>query len=101
MAAFVSTIFSLSAFAVTLTLSRGATATWENNAPGGFQHFVQPQTWLCAVWLVTVTVTAWSLHRQVSVPPEKFELPGLTPLSTAGWIDTGVAMVASWLLSCL
>jgi hypothetical protein len=29
---------------VTFTLSRGATATCENSAPCGFQHFVQPHT---------------------------------------------------------
>ena len=43
-----STTFSLSALAVTLRLSRGTTATCENSAPPGFQHFVQPHTWLCA-----------------------------------------------------
>src|SRR6185503_5695777 len=42
--AFASTTASLSSFAVTRTLSRGTTATWENSAPAGFQHLVQPQT---------------------------------------------------------
>jgi hypothetical protein len=32
----------LSAFFVTDTLSRGATAMTENKAPAGFQHFEQP-----------------------------------------------------------
>src|SRR4029079_94613 len=40
--AFGSTTWSFDSFAVTLTLSRGITATCENNAPDGFQHFVQP-----------------------------------------------------------
>jgi hypothetical protein len=44
MVALGSTTFSLSAFAVTESLSRGTTATCENSAPLGFQHFVQPQT---------------------------------------------------------
>jgi hypothetical protein len=44
MAAFLSTIFSLLFPDVTLTLSRGTTATMEKFAPLGFQHFVQPQT---------------------------------------------------------
>jgi hypothetical protein len=43
-AALGSTIESLSAFSMTVTLSRGTTATMENNAPLGFQHFVHPQT---------------------------------------------------------
>src|SRR5687768_657874 len=42
--AFASTTASLSALVVTRTLSRGTTATWENKAPAGFQHLVQPQT---------------------------------------------------------
>ena len=54
MAAEESTISSLSAFAVTLTVSRGATAICENVAPAGFQHLVQPQTWLWAVCDATV-----------------------------------------------
>src|SRR5450432_66154 len=41
--AFESTTLSLSALSVTRNLSRGTTATTENNAPFGFQHFVQPQ----------------------------------------------------------
>jgi hypothetical protein len=31
---------------VTLTLSRDTTATIEKSAPFGFQHLLQPQTWL-------------------------------------------------------
>src|SRR2546422_3263723 len=90
-----STTFSLSAFAVTLSLSRGTTATCENSAPAGFQHFVQPQTWLCALWLAIDTVTFLSGHLQVSVPPAKFAAAGLMPLSTAGWMETGAAMSIS------
>ena len=41
--------FQLVRVAVTLILSRGTTATTENTAPAGFQHFVQPQAWLWAV----------------------------------------------------
>src|ERR1700689_5203477 len=89
-----STIFSLSPLAVTLTLSRGTTATTEKTAPSGFQHLVQPQAWLCAHWLATSTVTGLLLHLQVSVPPAKLALPGLTPSSTNGWIFTllGIAL---------
>src|SRR5437764_13891772 len=82
-----STTLNLSAFAVTLTLSRGATATCENSAPAGFQHFVQPQTWLWALWPSIDTVTFLSEHLQRSVPPAKSALAGLMPLSTAGWMD--------------
>jgi hypothetical protein len=45
-AAFGSTTLSFDSPAVTLSLSRGTTPTCENGAPFGFQHFVQPQTWL-------------------------------------------------------
>ena len=44
MAALVSTTLSRSAFLVTLSLSRDATATSENMAPAGFQHLVHPHT---------------------------------------------------------
>jgi hypothetical protein len=88
-----STTFSLSAFAVTSTFSRGTTATIENMAPAGFQHCVQPQTWLCAVCALTATVTGFDAHLHASVPPAKSAAPCLTPLSTDGWIAT--AMIAS------
>ena len=78
---------------VTLTLSRGTTATIEKSAPSGFQHLVQPQTWLCAVCAPMLTTTASLAHLQRSVPPLKFGSPFLTPLSTAGWIV--IAMDAS------
>ena len=39
-----STTFSLSPFSATVTLSCDVTATTENTAPAGFQHFVQPQS---------------------------------------------------------
>src|SRR4051794_8149877 len=84
MAALASTTFSLSAFFVTFRLSRGATATIENTAPAGFQHLVQPHTWLYADWLLTVTSTGLLVHLQASVPPEKLAAPAFTPLSTAG-----------------
>src|SRR5437773_11737353 len=66
-----STTFSFSAFALTFSLSRGTTATCENNAPLGFQHFVQPQTWLWALCVLIVTATLLSEHLHCSVPPEK------------------------------
>src|SRR5882724_11783820 len=43
-----STTLSLFSLALTLRLSRETTATCENSAPCGFQHLVQPQTWLWA-----------------------------------------------------
>src|SRR5689334_24918396 len=88
-----STTRSLSAFAVTSTLSRGTTATIENSAPSGFQHCVQPQTWLCAVCAFRVTVTGFDAHLQASVPPAKPGAAGAIPRSTDGWIAT--AMIAS------
>src|SRR5215469_6160360 len=79
-----STTFSLWPFAVTPSLSRPITATIENRAPLGFQHFEQPHTWLKAVLPLSVTVTGEEPHLQVSVPPAKSVLPGFTPASTAG-----------------
>src|SRR3989442_16036474 len=87
-----STTLSLSSFAVTFSLSRGTTATCENSAPAGFQHLVQPQAWLCALWPVIDTVTFLSEHLQFSVPPAKFGAAGLMPLSIAGWMENGAAM---------
>src|SRR5438045_9484459 len=86
MGAFSSTILSLLAFAVTLSLSRPMTATTENSAPLGFQHLVQPHTWLNAVFPFRLTVTGEELHLQVSVPPAKSVAPALTPPSTTGCI---------------
>src|ERR1700761_1003553 len=91
MVALSSTIFSLSPFSSTSTLSRGATATTENLAPSGFQHLVQPQAWLCATWLETFTFTWPSAQLQTSVPPVKLEDPCFTPLSTDGWIVSAIA----------
>src|SRR5256885_1908696 len=82
----------LFAFAVTLSLSRGTTATCENSAPSGFQHFVHPQTWLWADCAEIETVTASLLQWQVSLPPANVGEPALTPLSTAGWVETAMAM---------
>ena len=56
-AAEASTISRFSSCSVTLSLSRPTTGTWLKIAPLGFQHFVQPQTWLCAVCASTVTTT--------------------------------------------
>ena len=78
------TTLSLWAFFVTSTLSRPTTATWLKTAPSGFQHWVQPQAWLCAVCAPIFTSTLSVAHLQVSVPPPKFGSPFLTPLSTAG-----------------
>src|SRR4029077_9887150 len=82
--AFSSTILSLLPLALTVSLSRPMTATMENNDPFGFQHLVQPHTWLKAVLPCSVMVTGADVHRQVRVPPGKSVLPGFTPLSTAG-----------------
>src|SRR5262249_35435469 len=84
MVAFGSTTLSFDSFAVTFTLSFATTATWENNAPFGFQHFVHPQTWLCAIWAPIDTVTCCELHLHLSVPPAKFFAAGFKPPSTAG-----------------
>ena len=78
------TTFSLSPFRVTVSLSRGTTATSENSAPFGFQHCVQPHTWLCAQFAVMLTSTGLLSHRQRSVAPAKSCVPTCTPLSTAG-----------------
>src|SRR5512134_4143491 len=79
-----STTFSLLPLAVTVSLSRGTTATIENSAPAGFQHLEQPQAWLCATLPSIVTVTGAVLQWQLSVPPANFGLPFLSPLSTDG-----------------
>src|ERR1700733_15098446 len=94
--ALASTIPSLSPFLVTVTLSRGATATTANNAPLGFQHLVQPQAWLCADWDLTEISTGFWLHLHTRVPPAKSLAAGFEPLSTAGWMET-VAMAATLL----
>src|SRR5881628_2260005 len=95
MVALESTTRSLSAFSVTVRFSRGATATCENSAPLGFQHLVHPQTWLWALWPLIDTATFRSEHLQYSAPPAKFAAAGLMPLSTAGWMESGVAIVNS------
>src|SRR4030095_784638 len=77
--AFESTTANLSSLAVTRTLSRGTTATWENSAPVGFQHLVQPHTWLWAHWLSIATATFLSEQWQSSVPPAKFAAAGFMP----------------------
>src|SRR5271169_6879938 len=90
-----STTFSLLSLAVTLRLSRGTTATMEKSAPAGFQHLVQPQTWLWALWPLMVTSTASCLQLQWSLPPPKLTAAGFTPASTEGWIDTLLAMMVN------
>src|SRR4051812_38459019 len=85
-----STTFSFCSLAVTLTLSRPVTATIENSAPCGFQHLVQPHTWLCADWPVIETVTLLLAHLQDSVPPAKLGAAALMPLSTAGWMEVAI-----------
>src|ERR1700761_3831918 len=79
-----STTFNLLALAVTETLSRPNTAICAKVAPSGFQHLVQPHTWLKDTLPLRPTVTGEEVHLQVSVPPAKLGEPGLTPLSTAG-----------------
>ena len=83
-AALASTTLSFCAFALTESLSRGTTATSEKVAPAGFQHLVQPQTWLKATLLLMLTVTASLLHLHFNVPPAYPALPALTPPSTDG-----------------
>src|SRR5262245_11129638 len=85
-AALLSTTFSFSWPEPTLSLSRGTTATCENSATAGFQHLVQPHTWLCAVCAERVTVTGPCAHLHFNVPPENEADPFFTPPSTAGWI---------------
>ncbi len=69
---------------MTLSLSRGTTATTENIAPSGFQHLLQPQAWLNAMFAPSVTLTGALVHLRVSVPPLKSLEPAFTPLSTDG-----------------
>jgi hypothetical protein len=45
----------------------------------GFQHFVHPQTWLCAHWPLIDTVTFLSEHLHDNVPPAKLAAPGFSP----------------------
>src|SRR5690554_1275105 len=80
-----STTRNLSPLAVTLRFSRGTTATIENSAPSGFQHLVQPQTWLCAHCPLICTCTGLLVHRHVKVPPENVSTCIFrTPPSTDG-----------------
>src|SRR5262245_29012427 len=83
-----STIASLSPLACTVTLSLGTTATSENAAPGGFQHFVHAQMWLCAMPERIASFTGCVAQRHDSVPPANLLSPGLSPESTDGWILT-------------
>ena len=39
-----------------------------NVAPFGFQHLVQPQAWLCAVFALISTLTGLSVHLQDQCP---------------------------------
>jgi hypothetical protein len=58
----------LSPFSVTVTLSRGATATTEKVAPGGFPHLMQPQqARLWATW--PLPLTGRSVRLQTRMPP--------------------------------
>src|SRR5215469_13656052 len=93
MVALSSTIFSLSPFSLTETLSRGTTATTENVAPSGFQHLVQPQAWLWATWLPIFTFTGFSAQLQTRVPPAKLEEPCFTPFARDGWIVSAIAFL--------
>src|SRR5712691_9856426 len=88
MVALESTTASLFPFALTLRLSRPTTATCENSAPFGFQHLVQPHTWLCAHCPLIAISTLFCEQLQTSVPPAKFFPAGFSPPSTAGCILT-------------
>src|SRR5437660_2901033 len=90
MVALESTIASLSAFATTFSRSRGTTATCAKRAPFGFQHLVQPHTWLCADWPVICTSTLLLEHLHQSEPPAKSFAAGLIPLSTPGCIERAI-----------
>ncbi|CAI2933625.1 protein of unknown function [Aminobacter niigataensis] len=92
-----STTASLSPFSSTVTFSWAVTATTENLAPSGFQHLVQPQAWLWATCPLIATFTGRSAQAQTSVPPLKLALPGLTPPSSAGCIDTEAMTCSSQL----
>src|SRR3989449_11517895 len=95
-AALGSTIASLLPFALTLRLSRVTTATCENSAPFGFQHLVQPHTWLCADCPLIAISTLFCEQLQNSVPPAKFFAAGFNPPSTAGCILTLLMMIFSF-----
>src|SRR4051812_10125830 len=84
MAALGSTIFSLSPFSSTSSLSRPTTATTENFAPAGFQHLVQPQAWLWAIAAPIFTFTGLDEHLHTRVPPAKLSEPFWIPLSIDG-----------------
>src|SRR6185312_13675054 len=84
MAAFSSTIFSLSPFSATSSLSRPTTATTENLAPAGFQHLVQPQAWLWAMAAPIFTFTGLDAHLHTRTPPWKLSEPLTIPLSIDG-----------------
>lgn len=49
--------FSLEALAVTLRFSTGTTPMIAKMAPAGFQHWEQPQAWLCNTFPLMVTST--------------------------------------------
>src|SRR6266446_10461682 len=88
-----STTASLFPFALTPSLSLPTTATCENSAPFGFQHLVQPHTWLCAHCPLIVTSTLFCEQLHNSVPPAKFFAAGFSPPSTAGCIFTLAMMI--------
>src|ERR1700744_2569406 len=87
------TTCSLSPFSVTEAASLPTAAATENLAPSGFQHWVQPQAWLCATCEVICAFTGLSAHLQTSVPPVKLEEPCFTPLSTDGWIVSAIGFL--------
>src|SRR4029077_17363306 len=89
-----STTLNLSSFAVTRSLPCGTTATCENSAPAGFQHLVQPQTWLWAHWPSIATATFLSVQWQTSLPPAKFAAAGFVPWSTAGCMEIALLIIS-------
>src|SRR5690606_31992987 len=57
-------------------------------SPSGFQHLVQPQTWLCAHCPLICTCTGLLAHRHVKVPPENVSTCIFrTPPSTDGCME--------------
>ena len=90
MSALGSTTFSLSPFSATVTFSCGVTATTEKIAPSGFQHLVQPQAWLWAIWPLISTFTGLLVQAQTSVPPAKPAFSLGSPLSIFGCSFSGM-----------
>lgn len=91
-AALESTMYNFCPFAVTESLSVGMTPTTEKSAFLGFQHFEQPQAWLCSTLLPRLTSTFLDEQWQNSFPPVKFVSPFLIPLSMEGCRESAIVV---------